>query len=130
MKWSSVWSNIERVYMLWKLILCVLVTLQFKNNKNTLFLLTIYIRLCWQNFHNHQDKKYIFGKKKKLYSSYVSICLSIHEKSTNQSSLCWCLEPNLVHDSLCIFMKSMKISSKSSSLPSISQLGVDFERWN
>ena len=34
---------------------------------------------------------------------------------------CWCLEPNLEKDFIYIFIKSMKISSKSDTLPSISQ---------
>ena len=33
-----------------------------------------------------------------------------------------------MQDSICIFMKSMKISSKSDTLPSIWQSGVDFQQ--
>ena len=48
-------------------------------------------------------------------------------KKAFHNSLCCCLEPNLEQDSLSIFMKSKKTSSKSESLPSISQSSVDFE---
>ena len=50
------------------------------------------------------------------------------KKKTIQNSLCWCWETNLEQNSLSIFMKSMKISSKSDSLPSFSQSVVDFEQ--
>ena len=37
----------------------------------------------------------------------------IHKENTTQNSLWCCLEPNLKKDSLCNFLKLMKMSSKS-----------------
>ena len=50
------------------------------------------------------------------------------KKKSGQASLCWYLEPNLGQETLCNFIKNMKISSKSDSLSSISQSGFDFEK--
>ena len=46
-------------------------------------------------------------------------------KRTPKKIYSMCLGPNLGQASLCIFMKSMKISSKYDPLPTISQSGVD-----
>ena len=45
-----------------------------------------------------------------------------------KNCFCWSWDPNLEQDSFCIFMKSMKISSISDSLPSVSQSEVDIEQ--
>ena len=52
---------------------------------------------------------------------------TLHKGNTIHNFLRLLLEPNLEQDSLFIFMKSMKVSSTSDSLLSISQWRVDFE---
>ena len=57
------------------------------------------------------------------------VFLKIYMKRTpTKIVICWCLEPNLEQDSICIYMKSVKISSKSDTCPSISQSGVAFQQ--
>ena len=76
----------------------------------------------------HKEGLYV-KRKERIIIIIVFLSLSrskLPKTYTIQNSLCWCLESYLEHDSLCIFMKSMKISSKSDKLKSISQSGLDF----
>ena len=69
----------------------------------------------------------ILTKKYFLWNYFILDIFIFVKAYTIQSSLCLFWEPNREQDFLFILMKSMKISSKSDILLSISQLGVDFE---
>ena len=65
---------------------------------------------------------------KRINAIYFCIDYGMHEENTLQTSLCRSSEPNPEQDSLSIFIKSMKSSSKYGSISTKIRLGVDFER--
>ena len=119
---SLVWSNIKRVYSFWDFV-CDLVTLPFKTSKAYSFLQTIYIRLCWQNDHKHQECILVMKKTISLLCLYL-LRPTWSEHHPQLFVLVFFHYYNYEQDSLCTFMKSTKISSKSDILPFISQSGV------
>ena len=118
-KWNFMWQKQFKIYwnssfIQYKLclyfffffsFLCVFVPFLLKYAKTYFFLWTIYIRLCWRHVHNCQNNE-IFGHKQIVISSKLLVLV---------------LEPNLEQDSFCMFMNRMEISSKSDTLPFMSQ---------
>ena len=97
----------------------------YNSPKTYYFIWTIYIRLCWRHLNCCKDNA-ICGHKKII----SKLCLYFLKHTWREQSpkyLGWFLEPNLELDSFCIFIKRMELSSKSDTLPSISQSWVDFE---
>ena len=123
---TLVWSNIKRVYTFLKHFWGGFCHFLIQNNQKHTFSFRPFTS-DFAYFMSIISKTTICLVIKKLKPSNVCISSDIFEENALQNTLCWCLEPNLEQDSLCIYMKSMKISSKSDSLSSISQSGVDFK---
>ena len=65
----------------------------------------------------------MLGHTKKLNPINICTGKAIHEENSLKNSFCWCLEPNLEQESICI-----KIPYKYDTLPYSSQSGVDFQQ--
>ena len=101
--------------MFLKHFLNVFVTFLYKVAKNILFPSEHLHQTLFTSCPLSARQQYIWSQKK-LKLSNVCICSDIFEENALQNGFCWCLEPNLEKDSLFIFMKSSKISSKSDTL--------------